>query len=212
LALNTGLKKKPAPAPAAHPGHGEIVGLLLAAGASTRFGANKLLHPLPDGTPIALASALALRAALPNMLVVVRPDNTALAQLLAQNAIPFVIATRAAEGMGRSLAQGVAAAADAGGWLVALADMPYVRRETITSIADALRNGAAIAAPSHRGQRGHPVGFAASFGARLQQLSGDEGARNLVREHVSEVRQIECDDPGVLADIDTASDLARGPV
>jgi len=190
-------------------GAGEIVGVLLAAGASTRFGANKLLHSLPDGTPIALASALRLRAALPHMLVVVRPDNAALEHLLAQHGIHSVVAARAVDGMGASLAQGIAATAQARGWLIALADMPYVQAETIVSIADALRNGAAIAAPHYMGQRGHPVGFAARFGACLLELSGDEGARQVLRDRASEVQQIECDDPGVLADIDYASDLDR---
>lgn len=192
-----------------HFGTDEIVGLLLAAGASTRFGANKLLHPLPDGRPIALASALTLQAALPHMLAVVRPDNEALLRLLAEHGIATMFATRAAEGMGASLAQGIAATAQARGWLVALADMPYVKTETIAGIAEALRSGAAIVAPAYRGQRGHPVGFAAHFGARLKELTGDEGARGILREHASEIVQIECEDPGVLADIDYASDLER---
>jgi molybdenum cofactor cytidylyltransferase len=208
---NPFLKNDNDPAPPAHAGRGEIVGLLLAAGASTRFGANKLLHPLPDGRPIALASALALRAALPQMLVVVRPDNAALAQLLAEHGIASVFATNAAEGMGASLVQGVASTMQARGWLIALADMPYVKPQTMTRVADALRNGAAIAVPAHQGQRGHPVGFAARFGTRLLESAGDEGARRILRDHAAEVQQIECGDPGVLADIDYASDLERKP-
>ncbi len=183
--------------------------MLLAAGASNRFGSNKLLHPLPDGRPIALASALTLRAALPHSLVVVRPDNGALARLLAEHEFACVVASRAAEGMGASLAQGIAAAAHARGWVIALADMPYVNAATITAIADALRGGAAIAAPAYQGQRGHPVGFDTRYVASLRALSGDEGARRILREHAAEVQQLECDDPGVLADIDFASDLGR---
>jgi molybdenum cofactor cytidylyltransferase len=189
-------------------GTARIVGVLLAAGAATRFGSNKLLHPLPDGRPIALVSALNLRAALPETIVMVRPDNAGLGELLAQHGIAHVIAARAAEGMGASLAQGVASAARADGWVVALADMPYLQRATIAGIAQALRDGAQIAAPVYRGQRGHPVGFAARFGEALLQLQGDEGARSVVRGHASEVTEIECDDAGVIADIDRPSDLA----
>jgi molybdenum cofactor cytidylyltransferase len=187
----------------------DITGVLLAAGAATRFGSNKLLHPLPDGTPIALASALALRTALPRMLVVVRPDASALTQLLAQHDFHVVVAAHAADGMGVSLGQGIAACADAQGWLVALADMPFIRPATMTAIADALRGGADIAAPVYQGQRGHPVGFAARFGPQLMTLSGDEGARTIVRDHAKIVQQIECDDAGVLADIDRPADLVR---
>jgi molybdenum cofactor cytidylyltransferase len=188
-----------------------IVGLLLAAGASTRFGSNKLLQPLADGRPIALVSALNLRAALPTTLAVVRPDNIALAELFANHGIANMIATRAAEGMGASLAQGVAATVKAKGWLIALADMPYLRPETLLAIAGALEDGAAIAAPRCQGQRGHPVGFSARFGEALMRLDGDEGARSVMRRHASEVVEIECEDAGVLADIDTVADLAKVP-
>jgi len=185
----------------------DITGVLLAAGAATRFGSDKLMHPLEDGTPIALASALTLRKALPQMLVVVRPDASALTQLLTQHGIRTVVAAHAADGMGVSLAQGIAASADAEGWLVALADMPFIKPATMLAVAAALRDGNTIAAPVYQGQRGHPVGFSARFGHQLMALSGDEGARAIVREHAKEVRQIECDDAGVLADIDRPADL-----
>jgi molybdenum cofactor cytidylyltransferase len=192
-------------------GKGGIVGLLLAAGASTRFGSDKLLHPLADGRPIALVSALNLRAALPSMLAVVRPGSPGLAELFARHGVAHAIAPRAAEGMGASLAQGVAAMAQANGWLIALADMPYVKRETLLAIVSALESGAAIAVPNYRGRRGHPVGFSARFGEALMELEGDEGARGIVREHAAEVVEFECEDAGVLADVDTGADLANPP-
>jgi molybdenum cofactor cytidylyltransferase len=188
-----------------------IVGLLLAAGASTRFGSNKLLHPLADGRPIALVSALNLRGALTNTLAVVRPDSPALAELFAQYGLAHIVAKRAAEGMGASLAQGVAATAQAQGWLIALADMPYLKRETLVAIAGALEAGAAIAVPKYQRQRGHPVGFSSRFGEALMLLQGDEGARSIMREHTADVVEIECEDTGVLADIDTEEDLANPP-
>jgi molybdenum cofactor cytidylyltransferase len=187
---------------------GPITALLLAAGASRRFGADKLMHPLPGGTPIALASALSLRAALPNMLAVVRPDNAALIQLFERHGISVVPAERAAQGMGESLAAGVAASADAGGWLVALADMPSLNAATIAAVADALARGAAIAVPVFQGKRGHPVAFNARFGPQLRALAGDQGARELLREHAAEVVQVECGDAGILLDIDRPGDLA----
>ena len=188
---------------------GGIAGILLAAGASRRFGADKLLHPLPDGMPIALASALALFAAVPRMVAVLRAEHGELAQLFAEHGIATVVAERATAGMGASLAAGIAATQDARGWLVALADMPLVKSETMRAVADRLRKGAAIAAPRYRGQRGHPVGFAARFRARLLALDGDEGARALLREFADEVVLIDCGDAGTLADIDLPGDLAQ---
>jgi molybdenum cofactor cytidylyltransferase len=55
-----------------------ITGILLAAGNASRFGSNKLLHLLPDGTPIAMAAARNLKAAIPSSLAIVRPQDHAL--------------------------------------------------------------------------------------------------------------------------------------
>ncbi|HTH41112.1 MAG TPA: NTP transferase domain-containing protein, partial [Rhodocyclaceae bacterium] len=98
-----------------------IVGLLLAGGASSRFGSDKLSHPLADGTPIALASARHLQAACDRVIVVLRPGRDALAQQLAAEGCEIVTTAESLHGMGHSLAAGVRAAADAPGWVVALA-------------------------------------------------------------------------------------------
>jgi molybdenum cofactor cytidylyltransferase len=181
---------------------GALTGILLAAGRSTRFGSDKLLHPLPDGTPMALASARALSAAVPRTLAVIGEDSRELAALFAAHGIGTVVASEAASGMGASLAAGIAAAAQADGWLVALGDMPYVRPQTVDRVVGALRAGARLAAPSYLGQRGHPVGFSAWFRRELLALHGDHGARALLQRHAAELVQVECDDPGVLIDID----------
>jgi molybdenum cofactor cytidylyltransferase len=184
-----------------------VAGVLLAAGASTRFGTNKLIAPLPDGTPIAVAAARALRAAVEECVAVVRPGDRALAALLMTERLQVVECPRAGEGMGASLACGVGACAGADAWLIALADMPFVRLHTIAQVAAALRGGATLAAPLFAGRRGHPVGFARRFGPALLALSGDAGARELVAQHHAELTALACDDPGVVRDIDTHADL-----
>ncbi len=187
-------------------------GILLAAGRSTRFGADKLLHRLPDGTAVALASARAMMAAIPRVVAVVRDGQMALRHLLAAEGIAIVAAPTTDEGMGRSIAAGVAATADAAGWVVALADMPFVRSATIAQVLAALATGSPLAAPVFRGQRGHPVGFARRFRPALLALRGDEGARRLLREHQAQLDLIECDDAGVIADIDRPDDLRGSPL
>ncbi|MGE5791410.1 MAG: NTP transferase domain-containing protein, partial [Bacteroidota bacterium] len=84
-----------------------LVGILLAGGASTRFGSNKLLHPLPDGTPIAVASLGNLKAALPRVVAVVRPGADAVAQLLRAGGAEVTVCDRADDGMGTTLADAV---------------------------------------------------------------------------------------------------------
>jgi molybdenum cofactor cytidylyltransferase len=189
-----------------------IRGVLLAAGYSTRFGSNKLLHPLPAGSPeagvpIALAAARHFVAALPEAVAVIRPRAQKLGKMLRDAGCNTVVCKNAAEGMGVSLAEGVRAAAEAHGWVVGLADMPYLRPDTIRVIVHALSEGAAIAAPSYRGERGHPVGFARRFFDDLSALRGDAGAREILNEHPDWITLYEVDDPGVLRDIDKPSDL-----
>jgi len=186
-------------------------GILLAAGRSTRFGADKLLHRLPDGTAVALASARAMAAALPRVVAVVRADQPALRRLLAAEGITIVTAPTVDEGMGRSIAAGIAAAADAAGWVVGLADMPFIRAATVARILSALAAGSPLAAPVIHGRRGHPVGFDHQFRSALLALGGDEGARHLLRAHQARLDLIECDDAGIISDIDRPGDLRQYP-
>jgi molybdenum cofactor cytidylyltransferase len=189
-----------------------IRGVLLAAGHARRFGSNKLLHPLPQGSenagvPIALAAARHFVEALPESVAVIRPRAQKLGKLLRDAGCVTVVCKNAAEGMGVSLAEGVRAARDAHGWVVALADMPYLRPETVRLVAKALSEGAAIAAPCYRGERGHPVGFARRLLDELSALRGEAGAREILKAHPDWITLYEVDDPGVLRDIDEPSDL-----
>lgn len=184
-----------------------IAGILLAAGTGSRFGSNKLLHPLPDGTPIAIAAARALLSGVGHGIAVVPETNPQLASLFHAEGMKIVYCPDAADGMGKSLACGVAATQNAGGWIIALADMPYIQPETISNVTNLLRTGAPIAAPIYQGKRGHPVGFGREFYNDLIQLIGDQGARQLLGTHASRLRLIPCEDAGILADVDQPSDL-----
>jgi molybdenum cofactor cytidylyltransferase len=184
-------------------------GILLAAGQGRRFGADKLLHPLPDGTPIALAAARRLRAILPHSIAVIANAEGELAGHLAQLGLQVVANPRATQGMGTSIACGVAASPTAAcGWVIALADMPWVPADIIRAIAGALVQGADIVAPFCQGRRGHPVGFSARHGAALQQLRGDAGARGIIAAHRDSLQVIQTAERGVLLDVDVPGALA----
>ena len=194
--------------------HTKAVGILLAGGYSRRFGTDKLLALLPDSTPIAVAAARALRDGMTlalgegvQIVAVMRPEQNELANLLYGEGITVLASDAVRRGMGASLAAAVTATADAQGWLVALADMPFVKPKTVAAVARALTAENKIAAPAINGRRGHPVGFAASHGAALATLDGDEGARRLLAEN--EVTLIACDDAGILRDVDTPGDLCQ---
>lgn len=184
-----------------------ITGILLAGGRSRRFGRDKLLHPLPDGTPIAVAAARNLRRAGLHCLSVLRPEQQALGKLLQDEGIAIHYDSTPEYGMGHSLASAVRASPASGGWLVALADMPFIAPNTISLLAYALRGGASLAAPFYNGQRGHPVGFARPWFEQLSALQGDRGARDLLANNSAAISQVPCDDAGILADIDTPAAL-----
>jgi molybdenum cofactor cytidylyltransferase len=185
--------------------NGPIVGVLLAAGRSVRFGRDKLLVPLPNGTPIGIVALENLAAAVDAVVAVVRPGDAALAAALTARGARVTECPLAGEGMAESLSWGVRSSPTAAAWLVALADMPWVRSATIGRIADALRSGASVAAPIWQGRQGHPVGFAASHYAELIELEGDVGAKRIIGRH--RLSTIEADDDGVLRDIDAPQDV-----
>lgn len=187
-----------------------VTGILLAAGAGTRFGGRKLVHPLPgDGVPLALASCRRLRQAIDQVCVVVRAGDDEVAALFQHEDVCVVTCEDAAAGMARSIACGVEAMADAEGWVIALGDMPRVSLDTISAVASAIGFGVPISVPVHAGRRGHPVGFGMRFLPELVALAGDTGARDLLRLHQSLVQELPVDDDGIHADIDTRADLER---
>lgn len=224
--------------------------MLLAAGRGQRYrqasgqpDADKLLQPLADGTPVAVQAARHLRQALPAApaVAVVRPDAPVLAAMLRAQGWTVVSDPAVAAGMGRSLALAVQAsrgqaAAQAGGWLVALGDMPFIAPQTIRAVADVLAHALAdalahvpahapadlaahalpgppraLAAPLHGGRRGHPVAFSPAVGPELAALDGDDGARGLLQRHAQALVTVPVDDPGVLADVDEPADLRPPP-
>jgi molybdenum cofactor cytidylyltransferase len=185
-----------------------VVGLLLAAGSASRFGSDKLSHALPHGVSIAVQAARHLKAEVPRIVAVVRPGSEALAAALEAEGCEVTVCGNAADGMGASLACAVRAAGPASGYVIALADMPFVRRSTISAVRDAVAEGAPFAAPYFRTRRGHPVGISGTFHDALIALKGDEGARALLGANEASIRKIPVGDPGVIRDIDTPSDLA----
>ena len=191
--------------------NGPIVGILLAAGKGERFGGgggnNKLLATSPDGLPIALAAARNLQPACDRLLVVLRPNDTALADLFKADGFAVVVCHDAGAGMGHSLAAGVRASPEAGAWIVALADMPFIQSTSHHAVAARLRAGDSLVATKFQGRRGHPVGFSGRWFDQLSVLTGDQGGKAILEQHPAEVNLVEIEDPGVVRDIDRPEDL-----
>lgn len=192
-----------------------ITGILLAAGAGTRFGGNKQLAPVPDGRTMLDAAAATLRAAVDDLIIVIR-DEAALythaADIARALSCSVVVNTNANQGMASSIVCGVRHSMDAAGWLLALADMPFIKPQTIHTVADVLRanvNQAMIVQPVYKTARGHPVGFTQYDRAALLALQGDTGARTIIAAASMRLIEIDVDDSGVVRDVDTPQALGH---
>ena len=168
--------------------------LVLASGRGQRFAASGgLVHKLraPLGTSTVLEHTLAAVRA---------------------SGLPWHLEDAGHPGMGDSIAAAVRATAGAAGWLVLPGDLPLVQPETLRTIAAALADtDCTVAMPLYRGERGHPVGFAAQCLQGLLALTGEQGAASLVRAQAQQgrVRLVEVQDEGAVTDVDTVQDLER---
>lgn len=189
--------------PAARPAR--VGAVVLAAGRSSRFGdAHKLLAHWRGQPLIAHVVDAIAAAGLPPPLVVLGHRADAVQAALAGRAALFTTAPDWADGMGRSLAAGIAAVPAA--WdaaLVCLADIPGIEPELIAALAAAPGD---VVAPVWAGRRGHPVRWPRAAFARLCQLSGDNGGRALMADYL--LTEIAAPSAACLTDIDTAAALA----
>jgi molybdenum cofactor cytidylyltransferase len=184
--------------------------IVLAAGRGERFlgATHKLSQPLAGSTVLGTTLRHAIASQLPVVVVTTEGlADIARRSVAARDVIVVAEAGSAAHlGMGHSIASGVGARANAGGWLILPGDMPLVQPATLVAVADALEHHPVVCA-HHKGRRGHPVGFSSELYSELVMLSGDEGARRLVSRYPA--LGLELGDPGVLVDVDTEADLAQ---
>ncbi len=174
--------------------------MILAAGDSTRFGSDKRRFRLADGRTMLQTTLAAYKSVFDEIFLVLKPVDEAWASAL--DKVQPVYARDAALGMGHSLAAGVRAGRHLDYLFVALADMPDVRAMTLKRLNEALAGPDSIVLPVYRGTPGHPVGFGSAHFGELQHLSGDTGAKGVVRAHGGSTLRIEVNDPGVLRDYD----------
>jgi molybdenum cofactor cytidylyltransferase len=199
-----------------------IVGVLLAAGCSRRFGAAQKLVAMLEGVPVVRRSAeILLASGVHQAIVVVGSDADAVREALAGLPMTFASNERYVEGMGGSLrvgVQGALALADSAGEpvdaiVVALGDQPTIAREIAPAVIERFRGesalgvGAAqIVAARYDGERSHPVLFARSVFPELLAVSGDQGARDVIAQDPSRVAYVEVAG-GPPADVDSPRDL-----
>lgn len=178
--------------------------LLLAAGESTRYraacGRHKLLEPIEGEPMLARSYRIARESGLP-VAVVLRPEPLALRRCIG-GARQIILPST---GIASSVAAGVKATAHWHGWLIMLADMPWLSPATLQQTAEALKEHQRVRA-CWRGEPGHPVGFNRECYAQLVALSGETAARELLAQR--DVYLLATQDRGAVRDVDLPSMLS----
>jgi molybdenum cofactor cytidylyltransferase len=210
------------------------VGVLLAAGAGTRFGgayAGAKLDQLIDGVSVGVRSFENLASAVDAMVVVVRSDASPLAQHAISRGATVIVNEAPERGLGHSFAIAAKLAltqfTDAQFIWASMADMPCIEKNTfdrlcpiksgdesqsLLRIIQPIYVAASLAQASERareqhGKPGHPVLFGRSHWPTLAALDGDVGARSVIAANREHVIHVETSDEGVWRDVDVPNDL-----
>ena len=191
-----------------------IGAIVLAAGFGRRFGSDKRLAAL-NGKSVAETTLTAYASVFAHLRVVLRPEDEALAERLAPFA-EVIFSEQAHLGMGHSLASGIAGV----GWnwaFIGLADMPYVQTTTLRRLIQTASTSKRLIVRPHclpdktqsaqQPPHGHPIGFHRTLFPELEALTGDQGARDVLKNRLADIQEIPVDDPGVSRDIDQPKDL-----
>jgi molybdenum cofactor cytidylyltransferase len=189
-----------------------ISGIILAAGESRRMGSPKALLGYQGKTFIERICNAFLMAGVDELIVVLgaRADEL-------QRAIPVhpqlrtVVNPRYFQGQLSSLMTGIGALSpESEAVIVNLVDHPLIAVETIRALIASFRvEPLPILIAAYHGKRGHPVLFSSQVYGEILAAPLDQGAKVVVRKDPSRVRELQLDDPGILADIDTPEDYRR---
>jgi molybdenum cofactor cytidylyltransferase len=208
-----------------------LAAVVLAAGSSRRFRSDKRFAITASGSSLLQSTLRSLAGHVDEIYVAIKPDEVMddrFPAAVSGQAVVYVRASRASQGMGCSLADVVRHLPAGSDVIIALADMPYVHGDTVSRLVEHFRSSVksapiafpVLATPSSAGdpedpsggvagRRGHPVIFHRSYREQLEALHGDTGASRVIESHRDAHEPLEVDDPGVILDVDLPADLKR---
>ena len=181
--------------------------VVLAAGASTRFGSTKQLVRVNGRPLLHTVVSRAAELAGQSVTVVLGAHAGELAPLLKHSPASVTVNREWSEGIASSIRDGLAhAPATADGVMILLADQAAVTTEDLRRLASAWRrNPSSLVAAQYGGRFGVPAIFPRWCFRELNELRGDRGAQALLQRHVDRVVRLPM--PSAELDIDRPEDL-----
>ena len=191
-----------------------LIGIVLAAGASSRMGRPKALLPIGTETFVSRVCRVLAEGGVDDVIVVVGPETSDVRHALDRAGIRARVVENPWRDQGQltSLQVGLTAADRPGveGVLVQLVDAPLVAPSTVRAVLETFRRTRApIVRPAVGARHGHPVLFARSVFDELRAADPALGARTVVRAYAARGVDVPVDDPGACQDIDRPDDYER---
>ena len=189
----------------------KIVGILLAAGLSSRMGRVKPLLPWGGGLLLEKVIENARNSRLTCLIVVLGHEADSIRQRIDFKQTRVIVNSDYRMGQSSSLRAGLSALPDdTDAAMFLLGDQPLVTAEIIDRLIGAFeKRRSPLIIPTCQGKRGNPVLANNSIFDLIQNITGDTGARALFRSLNEQIREVELSDPGILLDIDTMEEYRR---
>ncbi|MGD9241031.1 MAG: nucleotidyltransferase family protein [Desulfobacterales bacterium] len=190
-------------------------GIILAAGAATRFGQPKQLLRLKDKYLIERVLDAALNSRLARVVLVLgfahQKIQKALGKKLRHAKLQIEVNPHYQKGQGHSLQVGLSSVINTfPAVMFLLADQPLVDAATINCLLDKFWSADKdIGVPTFHGKRGNPSIFSQKFYQHIMKIKGDIGARQIINAHPERVLEIEIKNPLLFSDVDTPEDFEK---
>ena len=186
----------------------KIAGILLAAGESKRFGSDKLLYRLKCGDQIGIKAAKKLKQFVDDTKIVLPKENKSREKKFRSLNFDILKNTKDQAELSLSLKTGLSAIQNFDYCIIALADMPFISKDTYSHMIKLLCSKSFdLVAPSFKNRRGHPVGISSTVIEHFLEVN----QKVLIKEYFKKAQFSKCifptDDPGIICDIDYPKDL-----
>lgn len=182
-----------------------VAGLVLAAGESSRMGADKPLLTYRGRTFLETITSILLEAGVQQIVVVLGHHAEKIRQSIDLSSVEVVVNPDYRQGQTSSLQAGlrVLMRTTPDGIVVCLVDHPAISADTVKTLIQTFKSaGKPIVIPQLNGRHGHPVLLGRELFPELLALGPDHGADTVIHKYRDLAQFVEVSDPGILVDVD----------